>query len=246
MVVALDRDDGTPRWTREFADRDRGFVTAGDHLYLALGTGTSRGTVRALTRDGTTVWSRERAFAETVTVEPTVGPSLVYLATRDGQLHALNRYDGTTVWSHRFTHAAEDRPYIIELVATDCNVVAVVERMLKAVDAGGSAAWEVEGDHGSLATDGETVYTATGSGGERELQALHATTGEVRWTVSGPFRTPVVVAGDAVYARLDQHIVALDRTDGEEQWRTDGSLDDLALADGTVYGTSDDMLRALR
>lgn len=246
MTVASDRTDGTDRWTREFADRARGFVPTGDHLYLTLGRGTSRGTVHALADDGSTAWSRERAFAETVTVDPTVGPALVYLATRDGQLHALNRDDGTSVWTYRFEHATEDRPYITELVATDCNVVAVVEGALRAVDVDGTLAWEVGGDHGSLATDGETVYTATGFGDERELQALHATTGELRWTVGGPIRTPPVVTDDAVYMRLDEHLVALDRDDGEEQWRTAGSLDDLALADGTLDGTSEGTLQAWR
>lgn len=56
MVVAFDRTDGTRRWTREFAARDSGFVTAGDHLYLALEEDSDRGTFHTLGDDGSTVW----------------------------------------------------------------------------------------------------------------------------------------------------------------------------------------------
>lgn len=249
VVVAFDRADGTRRWTREFAARGGGFVAAGDHLYVALEEESDRGTVRALADDGTTVWSREGALADHVNRGPTVGTDTVYVATREGRLHALDRGDGTTSWTHRFQDPTEHRPYVTDLVATDCSVVAVVEGTVAALDDQGTLLWEVAGDHGPMATDGETVYVPMAiGGGEGELRALSAASGDVRWSVQGSVETyqPPVVAGDALLVGFDGSIVALDRADGTERWRTDRAPGDLALADGTLYGTTSSDLVAMR
>lgn len=248
MVVAFDRTDGTRQWTREFASRDSGFTIGGDHLYLASTESNGRGSLRALGADGSTVWRREGTFADHVNVGPTVGTDHVYVGTREGWLHALDRNEGTTSWSHRFEHPTEPQPYITDLVATTCSVVTVVEGVVNAIDIGGNHRWAVDGDHGSLSTDGEVVYAATGRGSDRELRSLELATGEVRWTVGGPLDTyaPPVLAGDDVIVRSDESIVALARADGDERWRTDRSLGDIALAGGTLYGTGGETLLALR
>lgn len=248
-LLAFDRTDGTRQWTREFAARESGYVSARDRLYLALEESAGRGTIHALADDGATVWRRTGAFADHVTQGPIVGPDRVYAATRDGRLHALGRDDGTTVWTHDFEKPAEDRPYVTDLVATGCAVFAVVEGAVHALDDDGTPTWDVAGDHGPLATDGEAVYVGADiEGRQRELRALNADTGEYRWSVRGPVETyqPPVVAGDVLLAAVDEAVVALDRADGTERWRTDGSLADVALADGTVYGIDRDTLAALR
>lgn len=249
LVVAFDRADGTRRWTRGFEAQDTGFVAADDHLYLALEETTDRGTVRAFAPDGATVWQRGGSFDDHVNEGPTVGSDRVYVATREGQLHALARDDGTTAWTHTFQHPTEPRPYVTDLVVTDCAVLAVVEGAVIALDDGGTRAWQVDGDHGPLATDGADVYVIARLGdGEREFRALDAATGEVDWRVGGPIEAyvPPVVAGDDVYVSLDEGVAALDRSDGSERWRTERSMDDLALADGTLYGTTAPTLLALR
>ncbi|MEF8863709.1 MAG: PQQ-binding-like beta-propeller repeat protein [Haloarculaceae archaeon] len=249
MVVAFDRTDGTRRWTREFSARDSGFVTAGDHLYLALEEASDRGTVRTLADDGSTVWSREEVFADHVSEGPAVGTDTVYAVTGDGRLHALDRGDGTTRWTHRFRDPMERRPFASDLVATDCGTVTVVEGVLKAVDDGGDLVWEVAGDHGTVATDGETIYVGTDlDGGRRELRALSAATGEIRWQIRRDVSAfgSLAVAGDAVFVWFDESIRALDRADGTERWQTDRLLRDLALADGTLYGITSGTLLALR
>lgn len=249
MVVAFDQADGTRRWTRKFAARDSGFVTARDHLYLALEEDSDRGTVRALANDGSTVWSREGVFADHVNAGPAVGTDTVYAATREGRLHALARGDGTTIWTHRFQDPVERRPFVSDLVATDCGAVTVVERVVKTLDDGGTLLWEVAGNHGPMATDGEMIYVGTDlGGGEQEFRALEAATGKVRWTVGGavvPSEPPIVV-GDTVFVRFDESIRALDRAEGTEHWRTDDALYGLALADETLYGTTGSTLLALR
>ncbi len=247
MVIAFDPMDGQQRWTREFEARDSGFVTADDLLYLALEEGTSLGTVRALAADGATVWSRESALADHVTVGPVVGTETVYVATRKGRLHALSRDNGSTDWSHQFEHPTEPRPYITNLVATDCAVFTVVEGAVTALDDDGIVAWQVEGDHASLATDGDLVYTTIGRGGDRELLALEAASGEVRWTFEAPVRSdPPILAGEDIYVRTDDSIVALTDQGDTERWRRVGDLADRALADGTLYGTTDGNLIALQ
>lgn len=98
-------------------------------------------------------------------------------------------------------------------------------------------------------TDGETIYVGTDlDGGQRELRALSAATGEIRWRLRRDVSAfgSLVVAGDAVFVWFDESIRALDRADGTERWRTDRLLNDLALADGTLYGTTRGTLLALR
>lgn len=249
LVIAFDRADGTRRWTRGFETLETGFVAADDHLYLAMEEASDRGTVQALAADGSTVWQRVGAFADHVNVAPVVGPDTIYVTTREGRLHALSRDDGTTAWTYKFQHPTEQRPFVTDLVATDCAVLAVVEGAVVALDDSGTRAWQVDGDHGPLATDGEVVYVgAILGGGEHELRVLDAATGEVRSSVGGPLQTysPQVVTDTRVYVNFDEGTAALDRSDGTERWRTDRSMDDLALANGTLYGTTGKTLLALR
>lgn len=173
----------------------------------------------------------------------------MYAVTREGRLHALERSDGTTRWSHRFQNPLERRPFAPDLVATDCSTVTVVEGVLKAVDDCGDLVWEVAGDHGTVVTDGETIYVKTApDGGGQELRALSAATGDVRWTVQGEGTTleASIVADDTVFVRFDESIMAVDRADGTERWRTDPIPSDLALSDGTLYGITRGTLVALR
>lgn len=248
MVISFDPVDGAREWTRELEARDSGFVTAGDHIYLALEEDTGLGTIRALAEDGSTIWSRDSAFDDHVNQGPTVGTDNVYVTTREGRLHAVARSDGRTEWTHRFEHPTEPHPYATDLVATDCAVFAVVEGAVKAFDDAGTPAWEVAGEHGSLATDGETIYTTMDSDGARELAALDVATGETDWTVGGPFVPygPPIIAGDDIYLGMGDGIVALERTESRERWRRDGGLEDRALANGTLYGTAEGTLLALQ
>lgn len=244
VVVAFDRMDGTRRWTQEFTARRRRFVTAGDHLYLAIEEETDRGTVTALSDDGSSVWSREGAFADHVNDGPAVGADTVYVASGNGRLHALARDDGTTTWTHRFEHETVQRPYVTDIVATSCAVITVVEGAIKAIDDDGTIAWEAGGDHGSLVTDGETVFSTDLAGGNQELQARDAATGEIRWTAGR--RVPAVVATDDVYVYSDGDLVAVDRATRTERWRVDGPISDVAMAAGTLYGITQGTLLARR
>lgn len=249
LVVTFDRTDGTRRWTREFTAQSSGFIAGDDRLYLALEESSDRGTIRALTDDGSTAWSRAAAFGHHVTEGPVVGADVVYIATREGRLHALDRSDGTTVWTSRFQDPEERRPFVTDLIATDCSAVTVVEGVVKAVDDGGSLRWELAGDHGQMATDGRRIYVGADLGdGTRELRAVDAETGEVRWTVGRTVASyePPVVTADTVFVRFNESIRALDKTDGTERWRTDAAIDRLALVDGTLYGIDGGTLLALR
>lgn len=244
VVVAFDRKDGTRRWTQEFTGRRRRFVAAGDHLYLTVEEDTDRGTVTALTDDGSSVWSRESAFTDRVNEGPAVGTDTVYVASGNGRLHALARDDGTTTWTHRFEHETVQRPYATDLVATTCSVIAVVEGMIKAINDDGTMAWEASGDHGTLVTDGETLYSTNLADDTRELQARDAATGEIRWTAGR--QVPAFVAPDNIYVYADGALVALDRDTRTERWRVDGPIDDVAMAAGTLYSIDQGTLFALR
>ena len=179
-----------------------------------------------------------------MTAGPAVGPETVYLASRDGQLYALARDDGTTTWTHRFEHETVQEPFVTDLVATTCSVIAVVEGVIKAIADDSTFAWEASGDHGSLVTDGETLYSANLADNTQDLEARDAATGEIRWTAER--QVPAFVDTDTIYVYADGDLVAFDRATQTEQWRVDGPISDVAMADGTLYNITQDTLLALR
>lgn len=244
VIVAFDRSDGTRRWTQEFTARSTGFVTAGDHLYLALEEDTDRGTLTALSNDGSVVWNREGAFADHVNEGPAVGTETVYVASRNGRLHALARDDGTTTWTHRFEHETVQQPYVTDLVATTCSVIAVVEGAIKAIVDDNAVAWEAGGDHGSLVTDGETLYSTNLADDTQDLEARDAATGEIRWTAGR--QVPAFVATDTIYVYAGGDLVALDRATRTERWRVGGPVRDVAMTAERLYGINQGTLLALR
>ena len=244
VIVAFDRRDGTRQWTKKFSARGKRFVTASDHLYLAVEEDTDRGTITTVSDDGSSVWSREGAFAKYVNEGPAVGTDTVYVASRNGRLHALARDDGTTTWTHQFEHETVQRPYVTDLLATTCSVIAVVEGEIKAFNDDGTMAWEASGDHGSLVTDGETLYSTNLAGNNRELQARDAATGEIRWT--GGRQVPAFVATDNIYVYSEGDLVALDRATRTERWRVDGPISDVAMDAERLYSINQGTLLALQ
>jgi outer membrane protein assembly factor BamB len=230
-------------------------VVAGGRVYLLnlLDRGPQRplyGHVHALdAATGERRWASERLRSP----EPPVvrGDLVAVLAendAREARLLALDRTDGSRRWTREFASRADalvgtyDRLYLALGEGTG-------ERAVHALDDGGTPVWDVAGDHGPLATDGETIYVVGASdGGRQALRALDAGAGEPRWSVRAPDvgYQPPVVAGDTLLVALGGSVVALDRADGTERWRTDRSPTDLAVADGTVFGTDRGTLVALR
>ncbi len=99
------------------------------------------------------------------------------------------------------------------------------------------------------ATDGSTVYAATG---DNRLVALDLDTGTTRWeyTTTGPVDAQPVIAGDLVYLGLrDKRILAVDKTTGTLRWQfqTDNPVTSGGVVDAGVLfqGSTDGKLYAL-
>ena len=99
------------------------------------------------------------------------------------------------------------------------------------------------------ATDGSTVYAATG---DNRLVALDLDTGTPRWeyATTGPVDAQPVIAGDLVYLGLrDKRILAVDKATGALRWQfaTDNPVTSGGVVDAGVLfqGSTDGKLYAL-
>jgi outer membrane protein assembly factor BamB/tetratricopeptide (TPR) repeat protein len=101
----------------------------------------------------------------------------------------------------------------------------------------------------ALSPDGGTVYAVTG---DRQVQAVDAATGRLRWKRELPAEArvaPVASTGRVVVACEDGTMLALKGTEAAEEawrWKSDGAFGPMALAGGTIYaGSADQHLYAV-
>lgn len=245
-VYALNRHDGTERWSRSLDAHGR-VVPGGDRLYV-WGEKLS-----ALAPDGTTIW--ERSVGEGVSEPPAVGPDGVYVGLSAGNVAALDSDTGETRWTAETPRGTNESaafsPNVYTILATDCSVVVVTDGDIVAFDQSGEFGWHVEGYYFRLATDGTTLYgrDRTGDHLQTVLRARDAATGELRWER----RDEVVSAAHGVltertlYVPVDDELIALNPREGRKRWGATPATKRLAFADGTIFGTRDDgSLVALR
>lgn len=236
---AVDRHDGTERWSRDVSAPVEHVVPTADWTYVVVGK-----SVRALAPDGTTEWSLE--FDSHVTARPAVGERHLYVGTRDGTLHAIDPTGRTTAWTASTLRSGfenDDAPSVDRLVTTGCGIFALTDGDVYAFDTAGEFVWHAGETYWVLATDGETVYGGTQDG---HVRALNADDGELQWErfygvedpryVDGVYRNPVVTDG-ALYAfARHETVLALRPEDGTELWTATRRITDFALANQTLYG----------
>ena len=175
-----------------------------------------------------------------------VAGDVVYIGSRQAQLLALDRQQGTLLWS--FPGRDEENLvgiYGSPAVTDDLIYVgAYGEELgrLYAIDpVNRSKVWDYPtGDHivGSPVVAGDTVLVGSSDG---VLYALDAATGVEQWrfgTGNKIWSTPVVHDGIVYLGSLDHNVYAVSLDEGEEQWRyaTGGAVASTPLvADGRVY-----------
>lgn len=248
---AVDRRDGSERWTLEFEGLVDAVVPTSTSIYVHRSAGASRDSkLHALAPDGTSRWSAGdhgiKLFA--------AGSDEVYVSLEDGTLSALERADGTEVW--RGTIPGEEEaggPHTaVDVVVTECGVFALVAGDVHAFDRDGAHRWRARSSFETLATDGATLYGAGIFDDQRALRAVDAGSGDTRWEQPLPVKSyesgvptggPPALTGGVLYQPLDSGLAAVGLEGGETLWRTSPELVRLALDSDAIYGVEDSVDR---
>ena len=181
-----------------------------------------------------------------MTVSPTVGDGVVYAASYEGVVYALDAETGDVRWS--FETAGDVGPAL----AAGSGVVHVsgFETHYALDAATGEVLWSAQRPPSSIYTpgaNGDTVYGQQGSTwDDLTMSAVDGISGEQLWTAvipnSGPMLFPVTASGSRVYVSDDEQIHALDATTGDLAWSysADGSSPGgppaaFAASEGSVY-----------
>ena len=171
-----------------------------------------------------------------------VAGDVVYIGSRQAQLLALDREQGTLRWS--FPSPDEENLvgiYGSPAVTEDLVFVGAygeeLGRLFAIDPVNRTKVWDYPtGDHivGSPVVSGETVLVGSADGA---LYALDTTTGLERWrfqTGNKVWSTPAVHEGTVYLGSLDHNVYAISLDDGEELWRfaTGGGVASTPLVDG--------------
>jgi outer membrane protein assembly factor BamB len=176
------------------------------------------------TTAGTERW--RVAVDDRVESPPTVAGDAVYLHTRRGTVHALDRQTGDTAWRTELGAADGARPVVAGglVYATGAGSISAIDR------ATGDERWWFTPDANSTAApsvvDG-TVYvgaTDAAEDGSSALYAIDTADGTETWCVrynSSTAPIPTVVNGFVYVAGVgdDSAVAALDARTGSELWR---------------------------
>ena len=174
---------------------------------------------------------------------PAVLGDVVYIASTDGSLYAVNRADGTQKWKFDSKGPIASSP----AVAGGVVIVSSVDGLIYGVDAStGAQKW-------TFKTKGERRFTAPGihgaipntermpdpfdvflsspviangvayiGSGDQNVYALEVATGAVRWTFATGdvvHASPAVANGVVYIGSWDRNLYAIDASSGRERWR---------------------------
>jgi len=173
---------------------------------------------------------------------PAVADGVLYVASTDPSLLALDASDGELLWRYRTGQAVPFSPTVAEGVV----YVGWSDRHFRALDAAtGDLLWASKTDgrpepSAPVVVDG-TIYFNTDRG---LLHALDAATGELLWQAeprTSDDSAPAVAGGIAYIGAGDRNLYAFDASTGAELWRfpTAGGLSGSPIVNGeAVYFTS--------
>ncbi len=181
------------------------------------------------------------------TVEPTIGPELVFIATGDA-LSALSLRTGAPAWSHPFDDELAAPPVVagdrLILSTSSGDVVA-----LRAAD--GVELWRRKLPRAATSKPAFTATRIFLATADNAVVALNPQNGEVLWTRRLGGAGHDILSGDQrIYlGSQDRFFYCLNAKDGEVEWRWATGADAIGLPvvdEDTVYFVSlDNVLRGL-
>jgi outer membrane protein assembly factor BamB/serine/threonine protein kinase len=212
------------------------------HLARRSGSVTKSGApapAQAL-RAGTLAW--RFAAGAGIGSRPTISTGVVYFASDDFNVYALDARHGTMLWSFRTGGPVESSPAVVDGVvyigSEDFNVYALDARhgtMLWSFRTGGPV------ESSPAVVDG-VVYIGSQ---DRNVYALNADNGTKLWEVptAGAIDSSPAVSGGVVYIGSGDGSIYAVSTGGTKlsSFTTSGFVDSSpAITDGTIYAASDD------
>ena len=233
-VVAIDPDNGKPRWKADL------------EVEISAGPGVGEGVLAVATKDGFVItldaasgveqW-RANAAGE-ILAQPLIKDDLVVVQTIDNRLIALARFDGRQRWEIEqkmpvLTMRGASSPMLVgslviagfdngRLAAINIETGDIEWDSMLALSTGRSDLDRLADIDGAIAVVGQDIYAA---GYQGRVASIAAESGQVLW--SREISTHVGMAADwnSVYtARDDGEVIALTRVNGAETWRNDDLL----------------------
>ena len=177
------------------------------------------------------------------------------IGTRDGTLIALDRTNGSTLWSFELQGAEESRSvYGTPVFANDTIYFSGYDGSLYALSAAGSLKWREQVGDGEPLVGGpalvDGVLLATSSDGR--LYAFESESGSRTWSIETGnmvWSTPVVADGIAYFGSMDRTLYAVNVATGTIVWRFEAGASitgAIAVHQGRVYaGAFDGVMYAL-
>jgi len=225
--------DGTNAVAERDQDQERatwrivcGELMAGCHLLSVRGQSgdgpQDLRTVMFVAESDLSPTARQRTFPAAIKAGPVVAADKLFVACTDGNVIALNRDTGETLWT--FSTGGE----ILGTPAWsgDVLVFGSGDGKVYAVDGSGKETWSFEAGlpvYGPPLIDGNTVFVGDNGG---RMHALGLTDGNRRWTFErADFSIeskPAVWGKLIVFGAWDGYLYAVRRTDGSLAWKSLG------------------------
>ena len=157
-----------------------------------------------------------------MTVSPTVGDGVVYAASYEGFVYALDMRTGEPIWSFRTASDLSPPPVaasgVVHVTDLDTHYAldATTGELLWSTDAASGGIYDPD-------MSGSTVFMLQGGmWDDLIVTAVDGPSGRELWTAtmpsSGPMAFPVTASGSQVYVSDDAQIHALDAATGELVW----------------------------
>ncbi len=253
-VVALDTDLVTVTWSFPTPDMNiklgsvyGGVVLANDKLFFADGTGRLLALNAA---SGTPAWPQpfDPKTNTRIWSAPAVNDKLVFIASQDHHVYAVNQSDGSQAWVFP---APGDQSLTVgtfagsPVVYGDTIYVGSFDSNLYALDLNGNLKWKFTAN-GRLwdppAESDGTLYFGDLSG---NMYALDAATHQSKWpqpvTVIGGVRATPLIANGKVFVGTDQFkMYALDAATGRSVWQNpfSGKDGEMFVVTPAMYSTT--------
>ena len=240
VLTAFGTTDGVKHWTFSAPAPMGGPYATNGVVYAVDGQGVVHAIKAA---DGSPVWTSTVKLPGAT--DGVVDGDLLYYATPDGMVLALDIKTGAQVWKT----AVSPTPISMKFptVADGLVVAADLHGLLTALDARtGAIRWAEQlpiDTPGTPVIANGSVYLGGGADATSgKLVALRASDGSEQWHDDRPLSAPSILGTTGYVTALDGTIAAIDLTSGKSIWEAHfpaGQMRTPAVTDSIVYGYTD-------